>query len=247
MFNSIPSFGLVVFGGCSFRISVLISLVLLFSGCATTKNFSTTSALVPQDAQLEIVLMPLDVELSVLTAGGLLEPRADWTESAKEHMLNAILKEQESRGSKLILYKDPVDGGELVQRFAEISRLHSAVGQSILAHQYSNSPLPTKKDNFSWTLGPDITALRQKYDADYALFIYVRDSYSSAGRVAVQILAAAAGIGVMGGQQLGFASLVDLRNGDIIWFNRLISGTGDLRTEVPAGKSVASLLKGLPD
>jgi len=74
----------------------------------------------------------------------------------------------------------------------------------------------------------------------------VRDSYVSAGRAAVIGAAAIFGVGIPGGRQVGFASLVDLRTGNIVWFNRLISGTGDLRTEAPAQSTVDNLIKGLP-
>ncbi len=49
-----------------------------------------------------------------------------------------------------------------------------------------------------------------------------------------------------GGQQVGFASLVDLETGDIVWFNRLVSGVGDLRTAEPARAAVDDLLADFP-
>jgi hypothetical protein len=42
--------------------------------------------------------------------------------------------------------------------------------------------------------------------------------------------------GIMGGVQSGFASLVDLRTGDIVWFNQLGRATGDLRSRSPRAK-----------
>ena len=227
-------------------ILLLISSLLVAGGCATTKDFSTISVMESQDGAIEIILMPLDVELSVLTMGGMLEPRSDWTNAAKEHILTAIEMEQQGRSSKLLHYQEPVDSDPFAERLVELERLHSAVGKAILQHKYAGMPLPTKKNTFGWTLGPEVGTLSQKYSADYALFIHIRDSYSSAGRVLAQIAAAALGFGLAGGQQLGFASLVDLRSGDIVWFNRLFSAVGDLRTEEPAAKTVSQLLKGLP-
>jgi len=55
------------------------------------------------------------------------------------------------------------------------------------------------------------------------------------------------GVGVAGGQQAGFASLVDLSSGNVVWFNFLNSTVGDLRTEEPALKTIELLLKDLPD
>lgn len=233
----------------SARSALLLTATLLaMGGCAVTRSISSDSTLGHQDGNAKMVLMPLDVELSVLTAGGLLEPRADWTENAKKHILAAVETELQGRGEQLLLYQEPDDNDPFLQRLAEIERLHGVVGQAIVRHKYSGTEieLPTKKDIFDWSLGPEVKTLRQKYDADYALFIRVRDSYNSAGRILVTLAVAALGVSLEGAQQLGFTSLVDLRNGDIVWFNHLFSTTGDLRTEEPAAKTVSLLLKGLP-
>jgi hypothetical protein len=126
-------------------------------------------------------------------------------------------------------------------------KLHRAVGVSIIQHKYFEPLLlPTKEDVFDWGLGPDVQMLRDEYNAHYALFIYMRDSYSSPGRVAMTVALAALGVGVQGGTQSGFASLVDLGSGEVVWFNRLLRGTGDLRTPEPAREAMAVLLKGFP-
>lgn len=231
----------------SLRIILLLAASLLIAGgCTTTRDFSTISALESQDEGIEIVLMPLDVELSVLTMGGMLEPRADWTRDAKQHILTALDTEQQTRGSRMLHYAQPDGSDPLAERLVELERLHGAVGLAIQKHQYEGMKLPTKNGALDWTLGPEVKTLAQKYDADYALFIRIRDSYSSAGRVLATLAAAALGIPLHGGQQYGFASLVDLRSGDIVWFNRLVSAVGDLRTEEPAAKTVSFLLEGLP-
>lgn len=227
----------------------LISILGFAGGCTTTTNKSSISSLQPDASGIEVVLMPLDVELYILTASGFLEPQAEWTEVAEKHMLHAIRDYQQTRGVQLILYENPEEFDLDDQKLLDIERLHSAVGRSILIHEYNErAKLPSKKDQFKWTLGPDVSVLRDKYDADYALFVFIRDSYSSGGRVFMQIAAALLGfIGVPGGQQLGFASLVDLRSGDVVWFNRLFSNVGDLRDSDSAAQTVSRLLDGLPE
>jgi hypothetical protein len=84
--------------------------------------------------------------------------------------------------------------------------------------------------------------LHDRYQADYALFVYVRDSYSSDSKMAFAILT----MSPTGAMQLGFASLVDLRTGRVVWFNRLASATGSLKTDKGAAASVDNLLHGLP-
>lgn len=65
---------------------------------------------------------------------------------------------------------------------------------------------------------------------------------------AVMVIVAAAflGVGIPGGQQVGFASLVDLRSGDVTWFHLHARGTGDLRTVEPARETTTSLLEQFP-
>ena len=78
------------------------------------------------------------------------------------------------------------------------------------------------------------------------MFIYLRDSYSTAGRKALIVASAMLGVSVAGGTQIGFSTLVDLRDGSIVWFNRILKQTGDLRTEEAAYNAVEELIKGIP-
>lgn len=54
------------------------------------------------------------------------------------------------------------------------------------------------------------------------------------------------GVGVGGGAQVGYASLVDLQTGQVLWFNQLQRGFGDLRDAAKAAESVGALLAGFP-
>ncbi len=54
------------------------------------------------------------------------------------------------------------------------------------------------------------------------------------------------GVPIQGGQQVGFASLVDLRTGDIVWFSKLHGSSGDLREKETAKPVVESLLTDIP-
>ena len=82
--------------------------------------------------------------------------------------------------------------------------------------------------------------------ARYALFVFLRDSYATDGRKAMMALGLLLGVGISLGQQIGFASLVDLNDGRVVWFNLLNAQSGDLRDAASASKSVAKLLDGVP-
>jgi hypothetical protein len=74
------------------------------------------------------------------------------------------------------------------------------------------------------------------------MFVFVRDTYSSGTRKAMMMLGMA-----NGGTQGAFVSLVDLRTGNIVWFNQLFSESGgDLRDGSGAPAFAADLLKGAP-
>ena len=48
-----------------------------------------------------------------------------------------------------------------------------------------------------------------------------------------------------GGYQIGLASLVDLRTGQVVWHNLLVDQAGDLRDEGGARQTAEDMLKGL--
>ena len=99
---------------------------------------------------------------------------------------------------------------------------------------------------------PGRGCLREATGANYALFTYVRDSYTSGGRAALRALTMLAGfavgayVDIGGGAQIGVATLVDLRTGQVVWFNLMAKQTGDLRDEKGAHATASQMLKGLP-
>lgn len=225
---------------------VLCLSVVGLGGCAntTTRRADGLSATSQLGANKRILLMPFDIELSELMATGLTEPKAEWSEAAKAHVEAAFREELGARGANWVAY-DPEKMGADQARARQLELLYEAVGGAILYIDVLRVDLPSKP-NFDWTLGPGVQVLGQRYEADYAVFTFVRDSYSTAGRKAFMALGAVFGVSVSLGQQLGFTSLVDLRTGQVIWINFLASGSGDLRDAQSAKQAVGGLLKGLP-
>ena len=204
-----------------------------------------------------IVLVEPDIELSLLTAGGMQEPRQEWSDAARRLYPAEVRSQLTARQVELLPDYDIPDDLDPAGQLGQILRLHQAVALSITQYSQAGSALATKKDasgraHMDWTLGPGVAALRDATGADYALFTYVRDSYSSGGRTALRVLGlvlgAAAGVAydMGGGVQVGVATLVDLRTGDVVWYNLLLSQTGDLRDRDGAGVTVQRMLDELP-
>jgi hypothetical protein len=227
--------------------ALLILAVLVVGACTQTRSYQaaiTDGA--PPDAQ-RVLLLPPDIELSELSAGGVLTPKAAWTETAKSNIDTAIDAALADRVASIVPYARPADDDPSSREFIKLEKLNQVVGQSIMAHKYSQPDLlPTKKDMFDWSLGPGIGLLARDTNADHALFVHFRDTFSSDDRRALQIFAAVLGVGIPGGTQVGFASIVDLKTGDVVWFNRLISTVGDLRKPDKAGEAVDTLLSEAP-
>ena len=226
------------------RAIVLVLSCLLASAC-TASVLKTTRAFKKPAGDVRLVLMTPDIELSEVTAGGLFEPRADWTETGRINVIAAISEIVGKMVVTIIPY--PIgEKGTPRRKDIQLVKLHTAVGGSILLHKYLQLPLPTKQDKFDWTLGADAVRLRRELGADYALFVYFRDRFTSGGRAAVIFVGLLFGVGIPGGHQVGYASLVDLRTGDVVWFNLHRSGEGDLRKKKSAAESTRSLLKEIP-
>jgi len=225
----------------------LALIALLVTGCAQATAFSRTERVPRPTGEVGVLLMQPDIELYEITVAGLLEPKAEWTATAREHVTTALRMELRGKNARLVPYQPPSQNPAKEQAHIQLVKLHDVVGGSILRHQYTPAlVLPTKKDKFDWSLGQGVQILREEYDTEYGLFVLFRDSSASAGRKAMMVVAALGGIGIPGGTQVGFASLVDLRSGEILWFNRLINPAGDLRTPEAARKAVQSLLADLP-
>jgi hypothetical protein len=228
---------------------------LALGACVSTRQVADVEFEPPQGNYSLIVMRP-DVQVGSTTTGGLFEPRADWTEQARANLLRALTEQQAGRGGRTLIAetRNSIQGVD-PQAVADLERLHNAVGNSIALHKYvPGNELPTKRRGIDWTLGEEAVKLGRSTGMDYALFLYAQDSIASTGRVALQVLGiAGCFIGFCapqgGGGQVAYASLVDLRTGDVVWFNVLQTGSqlpgiafGDIRTPDGAAQMVERLL-----
>ena len=227
----------------------LASLALGLAACTQTKSFVHDQVPARPAGGVEVLLLEPDIELSEISVGGIAFPKADWTERGRSNVNAALAQIMGQKNAQLIYYEPPADAPP-EHPYNQILKLHEAVGGEILNHKYSNNALlalPTKKDKFDWTLGPEVQQLREVYAADYALFVYFRDSFASEGRMAMMVVMGALfGAVPAGGLQVGYASLIDLDTGDILWFNVLFSQIGDLRDAASAAEATEDLLDQLP-
>jgi hypothetical protein len=208
----------------SFTLIVLTLGCLALGACKTGPRFSE-KPIVSREEPAKVLLMPVDVILSEMTASGNLEVNALWSEQAKRNLKEGVRRHPVLEGLETADYEEPrIDAPEDVL-LTDFLKLHEAVGSEIEAHTYKPShQLPTKGETLDWTLGPLARQMREKTGARFALFFYISDSYAGPGRVAlIMTMGLLFGVPVEGGTQAGFASLVDLETGDVVWFNPALS------------------------
>lgn len=205
----------------------------------------------PVNSGKKILLFRPAVSVGAQSTGGLFEPNADWTDKARANIEASLAKRQSGLGNTVV--PAPEAYGEQARLVDEYANLFGAVARAVVSYQFFvGNRLPTKKrDNkagvFDWSLGEGVRDLPGADDADYALFIYNKDAYGSTGRKLLQVVALLGpGIAVKSGEHLGYAGLVDLKTGDLLWLNADGQMGGDVREPDGAEKRVSQLLEEFP-
>lgn len=223
----------------------LVGLLLLLGGCVTTtSNVAMVDKLEPSGERPRILLMTPDVKYYLWTASGMTELQAEWTEAARVNFVNAAETFARERDADLTVMGKSVGNDEVVRRY---ENLHAAVGNTILTSYFGAAKLPSKAGAFDWSLGPGVREIAERYSADYAMFVFYRDYQSSGGRIAMSVIAAVAGASMATQAEFGFASLVDMKSGDVVWFNKVTAGAGELRDASGATAVVNQLFRDLPE
>ena len=73
-------------------------------GCVQTRQYADVQFTPPQGDYKLLVLRP-DVTVGSLTTGGMVEPRADWTEQARANIIAALRAQQAARGGKVTVHR----------------------------------------------------------------------------------------------------------------------------------------------
>jgi hypothetical protein len=236
--------------------ALALAATIALTACVQTRQYADVEFAPPAGNYKLLVLRP-DVTVGSLTTGGMVEPRADWTEQARTNIIAALRAQQAERGGNVTIveHRNAV-AGVPEQEVADFERLNFVVDESIVKHKYLGDYLPTKRrQGLDWTLGEEAVRLGQKTGYDYVLFLHAEDQVASTGRIALGIIGLAGCVvgfcapNIGGAEQLDYASLVDLRTGDVVWFNVVDAASqvpgikfGDLRTPQGAAQMVERLL-----
>ncbi len=220
----------------------LLMLVIGLGACTTTNEMSARDFVLPKKDARILILQPT-ADMALITAGGVREARADWTQTAKSNLVTSFEKALGAKNVNVVMQpaSDEMDG--------QLLMLSETVMVNALTYgpQMGALTLPTKEDTFDWTLGKAVAPLADAYDADYAMFVYSYGNFASAANLTLQWTIAILSQGAYlpsGGAKSTLISLVDLKDGDLVWIDQYASG--DVRDPVAAGTVVERLVERLP-
>ncbi len=240
-------------------LALALALCVPMAACVQTRQFADVQFTPPSGDYKLLVLRP-DVSVGSLTTGGMVEPRADWTEQARTNIVAALRAQQALTRRPGHDHRAPQSiererGGRAGARGNGAPERGGRTSRSSCTN-ISGEYLPTKRGRgLDWSLGSVATNLGRKTGYDYALFLHAEDQVASTGRIALGVLGIAGCFvgfcapNIGGATQLNYASLVDLKTGDVVWFNVVLAKSevpgikfGDLRTPQGATQAVDRLL-----
>lgn len=226
---------------------ILAALGLVLGGCATAPvtHKATADARTKIASMGAITLAPPDIVVSELTVGGIQEIRDEWGATVTEHMISALT----ARGDiKRVATLSEESRAEL----DEVTALLRIIAASRLAALFDAPQLQKawNTNQLNFNVGR-IDRILESTGGEAVLLLFVRDSYATAGRKSLAVLSILAGavtgvyiVPTMGSTQM-CAALVE-RDGDVLWFNTLAAGFGDLREQSAAKTTTDKLMTGWP-
>src|SRR5438445_11774142 len=92
-------------------VALALAASVSLESCVQTKQYADLQFTPPQGDYKLLVLRP-DVTVGSLTTGGMVEPRADWTDQARASVVTALRAQQGTHGGKvtIIEHRDELPG-----------------------------------------------------------------------------------------------------------------------------------------
>jgi len=218
---------------------VIVLLGFVLTGCNTIPTHKVHYTVLENNEPAKprrILLLPMDVKVSELTAGGLTEEVESWTTRAESLISNELQAKGHSLSDDEFVEMPKLTGEEqetLEQHLALLDTLGGNVLSLGLAPGGAQAWEPKMK-HFDYTIGDGLAFLRERTGADIALMIYGNDLISSGGRKAAFVFAAVFGVSIPMGHAVLVGGMLDLQSGNVLWLNHEVS-VADITLREPEG------------
>lgn len=215
---------------------------LLFTGCASSISNTVHHTVKDTPEKLspkKLLILPVDITVSELTAAGIPEEVPEWTLQGKT-IVDKSVKDFLKSKQDLVLLTLP----EMPDQEHEIIETHVALYDQIAANAVQFSKHEAWKEfreKEGYTLGKGLNFLKDKTDADAVLIVTGVDYISSGGRHAKALLVAALGGYLPMGYAVLHGGVVDMETGNVLWMNTSWSETFSLKNETDAQSMVKTV------
>lgn len=212
-----------------------VCLVLLAASVLASPAQAAMSAVNPALLQnldtrpKKVVLLPPQMFVFELSAGGVPTRMADWEAEARANIRATAVRLARDSGLFELIPAPDLAAAELDRLDAHIG-LYDRVAHSVFVYgRGEQAAWAHKKHEFDYTVGPGLAFLREQTGADAALIVLGSDFISSGGRRAAFVAGLALGIVMPLGQAFITAGVVDLKTGDVQWMSFDSSSSKDTR------------------
>jgi hypothetical protein len=163
----------------------------------------------------KVILLPVAFTVYEVGAGGTLEAVPDWTEAARANIGSSATTVLQTRAGLELVAMPELTAAEqqVLREYVALSR------QIIFQANMLAGEWKARRADFDLAMDDGLAFLREKSGAEFALLLDGRQLKQSGGSVFKQIALASIGIGTSGGGMYMSASLIDLQQGKIAWFN----------------------------
>lgn len=236
------------------RTALLLLLAVTVAGCnavtARHKVHYTFLESPETRAPKKVVLLPADITVGEMSAGGVVERVDDWSKQANA-AVNAAIRTHISTRNDLQLVEVAGLSNDDLARVEQHRALYDQVAGA--AFIYNGPGWEHKRERFDYTLGNGLRFLKQKTGADAAIFVIGNDRISTGGRKALAFLGAAFGVGIQVGYSFLTAGIVDLNTGDVLWLDYAVKPedplglfSKDMRQAAGAQAMVSNIFRNYP-
>ncbi len=223
-----------------------VLLLSIVCSCAIQKPYMVHQSMTPRDASPPkvIALIPNDIQVFEVTAGGVVEKVREWSDAAEKNICTAVAA---SRDGDLNLQQldparlTPVERDTLNQHLALFDIV---AGNALWAtNPQMGPPWNLKREHFDYTIGNGLSFLRTNYGYDAGLIVTGFDYISTPGRKGMMVAAMFLGVAIPMGHTFIVAGLVDFETGDILWFDHASDPSStDLREADSTRKFVVNIM-----
>jgi hypothetical protein len=196
----------------------------------------------------KVLMLPLDVEVYEMSAGGVIEKVPDWSLQARAHVQNAL--RTLAPRAKFEIIPAPALNEEETALLEQHVAQFDLIARSLRMNNAAGGPL--WKDRVAagradYSIGNGLAFLAERTGADKAVIVSIHDLVTSGERKAMFVVGLLFGVAMPLGQTLATAGLVDLKSGRVLWQAFDFSGSPDTRKAEDADKVVRDLFGSFPN